>query len=243
MRFIVYAFGFFVCVLSVFAGATFFLFTKPWIEFSVLEYYNPGKPSILIDCEGKEWARFQVDCREPVAFSSMSPHIVNAFLAAEDHDFFSHYGISVKGIIRSSLINLYKGRIIQGASTITQQLVKLLYFDGKRSFRRKIKEQVVALLVERQFTKHQIIQTYLNHVYFGCGIYGVEAASQRFWGKSANALTLAQAATLAGIVRSPNNYCPLLSAENALKRRNVVLKCMENLGYITEMEYQHARQE
>lgn len=222
-------------------GALFFLANQPWIDFSPLEHYNPGKPSILLDCRGNEWSRFELDKRQPINLNQLPQDLINAFLAAEDHHFFSHKGISWRGIMRSLLVNLYHRKIVQGASTITQQLVKLLFFNQQRTFKRKIKEQLLSLLVERQFTKQQIIETYLNHVYFGCGIYGVEAASQRFWGKPASELTLTESATLAGIVRSPGSYCPLLHPERALQRRNVVLRSMANCGFITQEAYLQER--
>lgn len=216
-----------------FVGALFFLSKYPLIDFSVLERYDVGKPTILLDVNGNEWARFQVDKRQPIGIAAMPIHLIRAFVAAEDWKFFEHTGLSLRGIVRSALANMYHGRIVQGASTITQQLVKLLYFDMKRSFRRKIKEQLVTLLVERQFTKEHILQTYLNHIYFGCGIYGVEAAAQRFWNVAAQDLTIAQAATLAAIVCSPGNYCPLLYPLSCMHRRNIVLHKMAQLGFIS----------
>lgn len=222
-------------------GFFFFIFRHPLVDFSVLERYDPGKPSLLLDEKGKEWARFQLDKRDPVSINRMPKHLIQAFVAAEDWNFFSHCGLSWRGIIRSACINLYHGRIVQGASTITQQLIKLLYFDPTRQFKRKIKEQFFTLLVERQFTKEQILETYLNHVYFGCGIYGVEAASQRFWNKSAQDISVDQAATLAAIVCSPGNYCPLLYPLSSEHRRNVILTKMRHLAFITDQQYQEAK--
>lgn len=210
------------------------------IDFSALANYNPGHPTILLDDSGKEWARFQLDRREVIPLSAMPQHLINAFIAAEDWNFFNHSGISVKGIIRSTVVNCMHGKIVQGASTITQQLVKLLFFDGSRTFKRKIKEQLCAIVAERQFSKQQILEIYLNHVYFGCGIYGVEAACQRFWGKSASHVTIEQAATLAGIVRNPGRYCPLLYPELSKRRRNVILSSMKKLHVITVDEYEVA---
>ncbi len=223
-----------LCNLTAFfAGFLFFLFRYPLIDFSVLERYDPGKPSILLDDQGREWGRFQFDKRDPVTIAQMPEHLIQAFVAAEDWNFFSHCGLSWRGIIRSACVNLYQGRIVQGASTITQQLVKLLYCDQSRNFSRKFKEQFFTLLVERQFTKEQILETYLNHVYFGCGIYGVEAASQRFWNKKVQDISVDQAATLAAIVCSPGNYCPLLYPLSSEHRRNIVLGKMQHLGFIS----------
>lgn len=233
----------FLCVLiATFAlGGIFFIAHNKVIDFSALEHYNPGNPSILLDDEGKEWARFELDRREPVAYEQLPQHLINAFVATEDWSFFNHSGISFKGIARSLFVNLYRGRKAQGASTITQQLVRLLFLDAKKTFVRKIKEQIVAVLVEQQFTKEQIMQTYLNHVCFGCGVYGVQAACQRFWGKNVQDITIAQAASLAGIMRSPRDYCPLSFPLSCQKRRDVVLGLMKKLKFITPEEYEQAR--
>jgi penicillin-binding protein 1A len=226
-----------------FIGAAFFLFTTTWIDVSMLERYNPGRPTIVLDDEGNEWTRFALDRREPIALTQLPQHLIEAFLSAEDWGFFSHCGISWRGIVRSTIINLYHGRKAQGASTITQQLVKLLFFDGSKTFSRKLKEQLYALIIEQQFTKHQILEIYLNHVYFGCGIYGVEAAAQRFWGISAAHVSIAQSATLAGIICNPAHYCPLLHPLSCEYRRNVILASMLKRNIITSEMYDTAKNE
>lgn len=225
---------------SFFFGAATFVLHNQVVDFSSLENYNPGIPSVLLDDKGKEWARFQVDRRQFVQLDVMSKHIVDAFISAEDHAFFNHQGISFKGIIRSILVNIWKGRRAQGASTITQQLIRLLFFNAKKTFIRKIKEQVLAILVERQFSKEYILETYLNHVYFGYGIYGVEAAAQRFWNKSACDVSIDEAAILASIVRSPRYYSPLYKPLSVAKRRDVILNSMFKLKVISEEEYKNA---
>src|SRR5579885_1277524 len=242
MSTILYRF-FIVCVLiaSTILGGIWFITHNKCIDFSVLEYYQAGQPSIVLDDEGHEWTRFQLDRREPIPLEKMPKHLIQAFIAAEDWRFFEHAGISWKGIIRSALVNLYHGRKVQGASTITQQLVRLLYFDAKKTFSRKIKEQLVAIMVEAQFTKEQILETYLNHVCFGCGIYGVEAACQRFWGKKAADISLDEAAVLAAIMRSPSRYCPIINPLSAEKRRDVILHSMRKLNIITQEEYELAK--
>jgi len=234
---------FFLCLIgcSFVLGSLFFVAHNKGVDFSVLEHYNPGRPSIVLDDEGNEWARFELDRREPIAYKNFPKHLVDAFVAREDWSFFRHAGVSFKGIIRSLLVNLYHGRKMQGASTITQQLVRLLFFEAKKTFVRKIKELVVAILVEQQFTKEQIMQTYLNHVCFGCGIYGVQAATQRFWGKDVQDITIDEAAALAGIVRSPRNYCPIVYPLSCQRRRNIVLNVMKKLKFITPQEHKEAR--
>lgn len=232
----------FVVTFSTTLGVLFYITQSPWVDFSVLEHYNPGKPSIVLDDDGKEWTRFQLDRREPVYIKDIPQHVIKAFLAAEDWNFFKHSGLSFKGIARSLLVNISNGRKVQGASTITQQLVRLLYFDAEKSFKRKIKEQLLAIIVERQFTKEQILETYLNHVYFGCGIYGIEAASQRFWDKHIKDISIDEAAVLASIVQLPQRYCPLYHPDATLKRRNTVLFKMRKLEFITQAEYDSAYQ-
>jgi penicillin-binding protein 1A len=229
-----------ICVLlcTSVIGALFCIMQHQWFDFNVLESYHSGKPTILLDDTGNEWARFQHDRREPIPFDQMPEHLINAFIAAEDWNFFHHNGLSWKGILRSICVNMYYGRKVQGASTITQQLVKLLFFDSRKTFSRKIKEQVCALLIEQQYTKQQIMEAYLNHVCFGCGIYGVEAASQRFWGKKAKDISISEAATLAAIVCSPSRYCPLLCPLSSEKRRNTVLKKMHTLNFIDSNTYE-----
>lgn len=216
------------------AGAFVFVLHSRCVDFSILENYSPGQPSILLDDSGREWGRFQLDRRKFVPFEKMPQSLLNAFLATEDHKFYEHHGLSVRGICRSALVNIYHRRKVQGASTITQQLVRLLFFDAKKTFIRKIKEQIFSLLVEFQFTKNQILETYLNHVYFGHGIYGVQAAARRFWDKDIENLSLDEVAMLAAMVRSPTKYSPIASPVNAQMRRNTVLRLMQRRGYIDE---------
>ncbi len=241
MKRIIYSLFFtFILSLAFAAGGVWYIFTHHTVNFERLTHYDPGHPSILLDDQGKEWARFQLDRRDPIPLAQMPPHLISAFIAAEDWQFFNHSGISWKGIFRSVIVNVMHGRKVQGASTITQQLIKLLFFDSKKTFKRKIKEQIYAVLAERQCTKEQILETYLNHVYFGFGIYGVEAASQRFWGKHASELTLVESATLAAVIRCPGQYCPIINPLSTQRRRNIILHSMKKLEFITAQEYEQA---
>jgi len=223
-----------VLFFSFLTGAFVFMIHSRCIDFSVLENYNPGRPSILLDDQGREWGKFQLDRRKFVSLDAMPQSLINAFLATEDHKFYEHHGLSLRGILRSIFVNIYSGKKAQGASTITQQLVRLLFFDAKKTFTRKVKEQILSVLVEFQFTKDQILETYLNHVYFGHGIYGVQAASQRFWNKNVGDLNLDEVAVLAGMVRAPGYYSPILSPTSVQKRRNTVLRLMQKRGFIDE---------
>jgi len=213
----------------------------PWVDFGILERHTHGKPSIVLDSGGKEWFRFQLDRREPVSLADVPDHVINAFLAAEDWQFFRHPGVSLRGIMRSILANFWHGRRVQGASTITQQLVKLLFLDSQKTFTRKFREQIYSLLVERQFTKEQILETYLNNIYLGSGIYGVQAASQRFWGKDISQLAVCEGALLAAIIRSPANYCPVRHTQRVQQRRDLILTTMHRHNFISQQQCDAAR--
>lgn len=217
-------------------GFLLYFFHQEPIDISLLERYKSTKPTILLDDNGLEWARFEIDKRNYVKLVNLPKHLINAFLVSEDRNFYNHFGLSWRGIARSILRNFSSGKIVQGASTITQQLVKLLYFDSKKTYSRKIKELLVSLLIEHYYTKEQILETYLNHVYFGCGIYGVEAACQRFWGMASNDINISQSAMLAAIIQCPGLYCPLINPEKALIRRNLILDSMFRLNYFDKVD-------
>lgn len=225
------------------AGVGFFFLEHGAYDFSMLTRDTRGFPTIVYDETGREIARFHKDIRNDASYAHIPEHVIHAFLAAEDHTFFRHRGISIPSIIRSTIKNIYYRRIVQGASTITQQLIKIAYFNGERSFTRKIKEQVLALFVERRFTKEQILHAYLNNIYLGCGMYGIHSASMRLWNKEVDELTLDEAASLAAIVQSPATYCPLRDSHRNQDRRDLILKRMYDLGYISQSEYTDAIQE
>ncbi len=231
-----------VVFLATTLGVVSFVLHSYVIDFSSLACYSSGRASIVLDDAGNELMRFELDRRDPIALNEIPLHVQQAFITSEDRNFFNHCGISWYSIIRSICVNVYRMRRAQGASTITQQLVRLLYLDCKKTFVRKIKEQVCALLVERQFSKEQILQTYLNHVYFGFGVYGIEAAAQRFWGISAKELTVDQGAALAAIVRCPARYNPLVNPEITHRLRDTILLGMTQMGYITQQQCTQARQ-
>ncbi len=219
--------------VSFFAGIFFYIVHYPIIDFSIVTHSAQGFPSIVYDSQGKEWTRFCYDRRDPVKCKQIPNHVIQAFIAAEDWNFYHHHGLSFRSIIRSFLVNLRHGRIVQGGSTITQQLVKMLYYDNSRTFKRKIKEQFLTLLIEQHFSKEQILETYLNNVYFGSGLYGIAAAAHRFWNIKVQDLSVEQAALLAGIICSPGHYSPLLFPYSALHRRNIILYKMEKLKFIS----------
>ncbi|MBX6424354.1 MAG: penicillin-binding protein 1A [Variibacter sp.] len=166
-----------------------------------------------------------------VALKDLPPYLPKAFLAIEDRRFYEHFGIDVFGIARALVANVLHRSVAQGGSTLTQQLAKNLFLTQERTLERKIQELVLALWLEHKFTKNQILELYLNRVYFGAGAYGVEAAAQRYFGKSARYVTLSEAALLAGLVKSPSRLAPTRNPEGAARRAQLVLAAMSEAGF------------
>src|SRR5262249_37181731 len=164
--------------------------------------------------------------RIEVPLAQVSPSLVKAILAIEDQRFYEHHGFDAKRMVSAAFANLRHGRVAQGASTITQQLARQSFLTADKTFRRKLQELIVAARIERRYAKPRILELYLNKVYFGDGLYGVEAAARGFFGKHASQLSLPEAATLAGLVKSPSAYAPTVSVERATARRTVVLQAM-----------------
>jgi penicillin-binding protein 1A len=181
--------------------------------------------------------------RTPVALADLPPYLPQAFVAAEDNRFYEHMGIDPVGIARALWTDLRTGSAAEGGSTITQQLVKNAFLSDDKSLRRKIQEAILALEVEHHYTKQEILEFYLNRIFFGNGAYGIQAASQLYFNKDAKDLTLAESALLAGIVRSPSNYNPFASRDLAKRRQETVLDQMVKYGNITQQDAAQAKQE
>ncbi|MFL5228220.1 MAG: transglycosylase domain-containing protein, partial [Microvirga sp.] len=169
-----------------------------------------------------------------VAIKELPPYLPKAFVAIEDRRFYDHLGVDPVGIARALMRNLTSRGVAQGGSTLTQQLAKNLFLTQARTFDRKIQELVLALWLEHKFTKAEIFELYLNRIYFGAGAYGVEAAAQRYFGKSARQVTLAEAAMLAGLVKSPSRLSPARNPDGAERRAHVVLMAMVDTGFLSE---------
>ena len=163
----------------------------------------------------------------------MPEPVIEAFVTSEDRRFYAHHGIDYQGIVRAALVNLRAGEVVEGGSTITQQLARIVFLTQERSLWRKLKETLLAQRIERKLSKEQILERYLNLVYLGSGAYGIADAASVYFGKSVDELSLAQAATLAGITPAPSVYSPFTNQEAALERRNLVLKRMQEQGMIT----------
>ena len=193
---------------------------------------EPPRKTVVLDRRGETIEEFFIENRSPMPLAQIPEVMRQAVLATEDRRFFRHWGVDVPGVLRAATSNVAAGGIRQGASTITQQLARNAFLSHSQTVERKIKEAVLAIRLERSFSKEEILEFYLNRIYFGEGTYGVEAASQRYFGKSCRDLTLPEAALLAGLPANPAAYSPLRHPEAAQRRRNSVLRRMEDTGVI-----------
>jgi penicillin-binding protein 1A len=208
-------------------------------------FINPITSKVY-DINGKLITEFFQENRTPISLDQLPNHLISAFIAIEDSYFYQHYGISIRGIIRAMVTNIREnGKIFQGqgGSTITQQLAVNTFLTREESLNRKIQDALLALQIERTFTKNEILEMYLNLIYFGHGAHGIVSASELYFGKPATELSLAESALIAGIPRRPYYYSPFINEEAATNRKNVILKRMLDLGYISENEYNLAREE
>jgi len=188
--------------------------------------------SIIYDREGKELGKIFILNRHPVELANMSPMMMKAVMAQEDAKFYKHNGVDYLGILRAAIANYRRGKISQGASTVTQQLARNSFPLKERTYQRKLTEIFLAQRIEKNFSKEKIMELYLNRVYFGSGFYGVEAAARGYFGRSAKDLTIGQCAMLAGLLKSPQNLSPWNSLEGATQTRNMVLKRMYEENFI-----------
>ena len=196
---------------------------------------HPAKLSIVAE-NGKVIAEKGLR-RDHITIDRLPSHLIQAVLATEDRRFYYHFGFDPIGITRAVIENRRAGRIVQGGSTITQQLAKVLFLEPKKTYWRKVEEILLALSIEWRFTKDEILELYLNRIYFGAGNYGVEAAAQHYFGKSVSDIELFEAAILAGLIKSPSYYAPTRNLERALKRGKLVLANMYDYGAISEQVY------
>jgi 1A family penicillin-binding protein len=179
--------------------------------------------------------------RFDVALADVSPHLVTALLAIEDQRFRSHSGVDLVRILGATLANLREGRLAQGGSTITQQLARQSFLTLDKTYTRKVQEVLLALRIEHQYTKDEILELYLNKMYFGAGLYGAEAASLGYFGKPARELSVEEAALLAGLVKSPSTWAPTVNLDRAVARRNVVLQAMRDEGDLDPATFERAK--
>lgn len=208
-----------------------------------LKNYNPSLMTTIYDRKGKVAAEFYTERRILLKYEDIPELMKKATIAIEDDKFFQHGGIDVMGIFRAAMVNMRAGEVVQGGSTITQQVAKVMFLSRERTFARKLKEFIIAFELERNLTKEEILDVYLNQIYYGHGCYGVEAAAMLYFDKPAKKLTLGELALLAGLPKAPNNYSPFNNEKGALYRRGLVLRRMLDSHYITQEQADKANAE
>ena len=201
-----------------------------------LGQYVPPLVTNVVDIHGLPVGEFFTERRTTVALTKIPVDIRNALISTEDADFYKHWGIDPGAILRAAFANFKAGRVVQGGSTLTQQLAKTIYLTREKTIIRKFKELLLTLQIEYRYSKEEILQLYLNQIYFGGGAYGVEAAAKLYFDKHAQELNLPECALLAGLIRSPNRYSPLRNPDLAKERRTHVLKRMRIMEFINEAE-------
>ncbi|WP_284154770.1 transglycosylase domain-containing protein [Algicella marina] len=226
--------------LAIVIGATtlYFYATLPPME-ELLDGRDRG--SVTLRDRSNQIFAWRGEQYQTTRTETASPHLVNAVVATEDKRFFHHFGLDPKGIARAMTANFKAGRVVQGGSTITQQVAKILFFGNTRSLERHIKQIPIVLAMELKYTKNDILSIYLNRAYLGAGAQGFEAASQRYFGKSAREVDPAEAAMLAGLLKAPSRYAPTRNIDAAQGRANVIIDLMQEQGHLTRIEAELAR--
>lgn len=224
-------------VLAGVSGGAFFAFTSDLPQIEKLQSFKPSAVTRVYSSDNVLLKEYFSEKRTPVSINKIPKDLKVAIVRTEDRSFYTHSGVDLKGILRAIVKDILAGEFVEGASTITQQLAKTLFLTSKKTITRKIREAYLAFQLERRYTKDELLELYLNQVYFGSGAYGVESAARVFFGKSVTDLDLAECALIAAMPRSPSRYSPLVNPELALKRRNIVLKVLMKTGYIEEARY------
>lgn len=228
-------------MLAGFIGVNLYLASQPPIQH--LEDFKPNVVTKLYSSDDEVIKTFTAYKFEKVDIKDVPDNIKNAIIATEDKNFYHHHGYDPIGVARSMVVNLATGDLKQGASTITQQLARILFLSNEKTFDRKIKEFIVAARIEKTISKDKILEMYLNNVYLGSGAYGVAGAAQIYFNKPLKDLTLAEAALIAGLPQAPSVYSPYNDKKLALERRNQVLGRMLKMRYITQEQYNQAKEE
>jgi penicillin-binding protein 1A len=221
-------------------GAVLYAWISDFPDAANLLVYDPGSDVTLVDVQGRTIARRGHNQGQVVALDTLPAYVGNAFIAVEDRRFRYHFGIDPWGLGRAMVANISAGSFVQGGSTLSQQLAKNLFLKPERTLKRKVDEAILALYLESRYTKDEILTLYLNRVYFGGGVFGIEAAAERFFSKSARELSLTEAAILAGSVKAPSRYNPDASPDAAMSRAGLVLSAMAAEGFIGESQREKA---
>jgi penicillin-binding protein 1A len=233
---VIWSFLLLMAVSSGVLGGLFVTYLRNLPTLEALEEYQPSLVTTLYSDHDEPFATLFEQKRVWIPLVKIPRHLVNGVIAVEDAQFYQHRGINFRGIARALLVNLRALRPVEGGSSITQQLAKLLLLTPEKHLSRKIKEAVLAIKIEKRYSKEKILELYLNQVYFGHGAYGVESAAHTYFKKPVDQLNLAEAATLAGLPRAPNYYSPITDKERAIRRRNHVLIRMADQGFITKQQ-------
>jgi penicillin-binding protein 1A len=212
-------------------------------EVNDLERYEPKSVTRLTDIRGRLIHEFYRERRIPLPFGKIPFRLRQALLASEDWRFYDHFGLDLRGLLRATLRNVRQRRYVEGASTITQQLAKVLFLSPDKTLRRKLKEAVLAIQIERRYSKNEILGLYLNQIYLGEGCYGVEAAARTYFGKSVSDLSISECAMLAALPKAPSVFSPFKNPERARERRDMVLREMFERNLITKADWRNAREE
>jgi len=224
------------------AGVGFFFYLiEDLPKIATLADYRPSTVTTVYSDDEQKIAEFYKERRLVIPLEDIPPMLVEAFIAAEDSRFYEHAGIDLKSILRAFFKNLEAGTIVQGGSTITQQVTKSFFLTPERSYKRKLKEAVLAYRISERFSKEEVLFLYLNQIYLGHGAYGVQAAAQNYFDKPVQDLTLSECAILAGLPQAPSRYSPHRFPERARQRQRYVLTRMEQEGYITALQAENAR--
>ncbi|MFA6316372.1 MAG: PBP1A family penicillin-binding protein [Elusimicrobiota bacterium] len=237
-RFFLFAVLVLACILA--AGAALRTLLAGLPATHGLEEYTPSLTTRIFDASEELVAELSIEKRALLPLAKIPVDLQNAVLAIEDDRFFKHWGVSPRGILRSAAANFLAGRFVQGGSTITQQLSKQIFLTRERTVARKIREILLAIQIEREFSKQEILQLYLNQIYFGEGAYGVQAAARIYFGKELADLKLHESALLAGLIRAPRGYSPFNHPDRARRRRAMVLERMKSERFISEDEKKEA---
>jgi penicillin-binding protein 1A len=234
--------GFLICLVVGFTGASslYFIYSDGLPDVRALKEYQPNIISKVYSDTDELIAEFFIEKRIMVRFDQMPLRLKQATLAVEDSGFYYHLGIDPKAIIRASVANYRAGHVVEGASTITQQLTKTLFLSPQKKFERKIREAILAIRMELIFSKDEILEMYLNQIYYGHGSYGVAAAARTYFGKELKDLTISECAMISALPKAPTHYSPYNNLDKALKRRDHALRRMEHHGFITKEEMEAA---
>ena len=226
----------FVTSLIVFGVASYFYFTHDLPSIQTLKHYKPSAVTKVFAENGEVVGEFFYEKREVISLDRIPSHLIHAFVAGEDAKFFRHKGLDYLAILRALLRNIFSGEIVQGGSTITQQVVKSLLLSPEKSFARKIREAILAYKIERYLTKEDILFLYLNQIYMGHGAYGIAAAAESYFGKTVEELNIAESALLAGLPQAPTKNSPYQYPQQAKKRQLYILNRMVEEGFISSSE-------